>query len=123
MMNREADPRWKDFSREDLVREYLETRLAGLVDAIGVEWHWMPTDVSQDPAYWKAKDQDLHDMHYEIARRYHIDRYDCLWLENIVDSDNLYLTKRKMKPLIERSIRELEKREEEEKKKQQDQES
>lgn len=120
-MNRDD---WKKMSREDLVREYLETRLATLVDAIGVEWHWMPTDVSQDPAYWKAKDQDLHAMHYEIARRYHIDRYDCLWLENIVDSDNLYLTKRKLKPLIERSIRELEKREEEEKKKkQQDQES
>lgn len=112
-MRSEADPRWKDFSREDLVREYLETRLAGIVDVIGVKWHWMPTDVSQDPVYWKAKDQDLHDMHYEIARRYHIDRYDCLWLENIVDSDNLYLTERKLKPLIERSIRELEKREEE----------
>lgn len=112
-MRSEADPRWKDFSREDLVREYLEMRLAGIVEHIGVEWHWMPTDVSQDPAYWKAKDQDLHDMHYEIARRYHIDRYDCLWLENIVDSDNLYLTERKLKPLIERSIRELEKREEE----------
>lgn len=112
-MRSEADPRWKDFSREDLVREYLEMRLAGIVEHIGVEWHWMPTDVSQDPAYWKAKDQDLHDMHYEIARRYHIDRYDCLQLENIVDSDNFYLTERKLKPLIERSIRELEKREEE----------
>lgn len=104
---------WEKLSREDLVREYLETRLATIVDAIGVDWHWMPTDVSQDPAYWKSKDNELHDMHYEIARRYHIDRYDCLWLENIVDSDNLYLTKRKLKPLIERSIRELEKREEE----------
>lgn len=119
-MNRDD---WKKLSREDLVREYLETRLATLVDAIGVGWHWMPTDVSQDPAYWKAKDQDLHDMHYEIARRYHIDRYDCLWLENIVDSDNLYLTKRKLKPLIERSIRELEKLEEKKKKQQKDQES
>lgn len=114
-MRNEANPRWKDFSREDLVREYLETRLAGIVEYIGVKWHWMPTDVSQDPAYWKAKDQDLHDMHYEIARRYHIDRYDCLWLENIVDSDNFYLTERKLKPLIERSIKELEKREEEKK--------
>ena len=113
----EQDPRWKDFSREDLVREYLETRLASIVDVIGVEWRWMPTDVSQDPTYWKAKDKDLHDMPYEIVRRYHIDRYDCLWLENIVDSDNLYLTERKLKPLIERAIRELEKREEENQKK------
>lgn len=112
-MRSEADPRWEDFSREDLVREYLETRLAGIVEHIGVKWHWMPTDVSQDPAYWKAKDQALHNMHYEIARRYHIDRYDCLWLDNIVDSDNFYLTERKLKPLIEQAIRELEKREEE----------
>jgi len=104
---------WEKLSREDLVKEYLETRLATIVDAIGVDWHWMPIDVSQDLAYWKAKDKDLHAMHYEIARRYHIDRYDCLWLENIVDSTNLYLTERKLKPLIERSIRELEKREEE----------
>lgn len=114
-MGNEADPRWKEFSREDLVREYLETRLASIVDVIGVKWHWMPKDVPQDPAYWKAKDECLHAMHYEIARRYHIDRYDCLWLENIVDPDNLYLTERKLKPLIERSIKELEKREEEKK--------
>ena len=104
---------WEKLSREDLVREYLETRLASLVEHIGVRWHWMPTDVSQDPAYWKAKDQDLHNMHYEIARRYNIDRYDCLWLENIVDSTNLYLTERKLKPLIEDSIKRLEKLEEE----------
>lgn len=104
---------WEKLSREDLVREYLETRLASLVEHIGVRWHWMPIDVSQDPAYWKAKDQDLHSMHYEIARRYHIDRYDCLWLENIVDSTNLYLTDRKLKPLIEDSIKRLEKLEEE----------
>ena len=111
---------YKDYTREQLVEEYLETELATLVDVCGVDRRWMPRDVSRDPDYWKSKDKDLHDMHYEIARRYHIDRYDCLWLENIVDSDNLYLTKRKLKPLIERSIRELEKREEE---KQQDQES
>lgn len=96
--------KWKDFSREDLVREYLETRLATLVNFIGVDWHWMPTDVSQDPAYWKAKDQDLHEMHFEIARRYHISRDDCLWLENIVDDTNLYCTARSFKPLIERSL-------------------
>ena len=119
-MAEQLDQRWKDFSREDLVREYLETRLATLVNWIGVDWRWMPKDVPQDPAYWKAKDECLHAMHYEIARRYHIDRYDCLWLENVVDSDNLYLTERKLKPLIERSIRELEKREEEKKKRRAD---
>lgn len=106
---------WRELSREDLVREYLDTRLASIVEHIGVTWHWMPKDVPQDPAYWKMKDQDMHDMHCEIARRYHIDRYDCLWLENIVDSDNLYLTERKMKPLVDNAIRELERLEEEEK--------
>ena len=104
---------WRELSREDLVREYLETRLASIVEHIGVTWHWMPKDVPQDPAYWKMKDQDMHDMHYEIARRYHIDRHDCLWLENIVDSDNLYLTERKMKPLVDNAIGELERLEEE----------
>ena len=108
---------WKKMSREDLVKEYIETRLATLVNHIGVDWHWMPSDVSQDPIYWKAKDKSLHDMHYEIARRYHIDRYDCLWLENIVDSTNLYLTDRKLKPLIEDSIKRLEKLEEKNKRK------
>lgn len=108
---------WKKMSREDLVKEYIETRLATLVNHIGVDWRWMPSDVSQDPIYWKAKDESLHDMHYEIARRYHIDRYDCLWLENIVDSTNLYLTDRKLKPLIEDSIKRLEKLEEKNKRK------
>ena len=50
----------------------------------------------------------IHDMHIEIAKRYHIDWYDCLWLENIVDSDNLYITERKLKPLIRNSIQRLE---------------
>ena len=108
---------WKDFSREDLVKEYLETRLAALVNFIGVKWRWMPTDVSQDPAYWKSKDQDLHDMHYEIAQRYGISRDECLWLENIVDDTNLYLTERKLKPLIAKAIELLEKAEDKKKNK------
>ena len=104
---------WQKLSREDLVKEYLETRLAFLVNHIGVDWRWMPSDVSQDPIYWKMKDENLHDMHYEIARRYNIARDDCLWLENIVDSINLYLTDRKLKPLMEDAIERLEKLEEE----------
>ena len=104
---------WEKLSREDLVKEYLETRLASLVNHIGVDWCWMPSDVSQDPICWKMKDENLHDMHYEIARRYNITRDDCLWLENIVDSINLYLTDRKLKPLIEDAIKRLEKIEEE----------
>lgn len=105
--------RYSEYSREQLVEEYLETRLASLVNCIGVDWRWMPKDVSQDPVYWKAKDKSLHDMHYEIARRYHIDRYDCLWLENMVDSTNLYLTDRKLKPLVYDAIKFLEKKEKE----------
>ena len=71
----------------------------------------MPKDVSKDPAYWKSKDKDLHDMHYEIARRYHIDRYDCLWLENQLDSTNLYVFDYKFKAIVKSSIELLEKEE------------
>ena len=106
---------YSDYTREQLVEEYLETRLASFVDVCGVDRRWMPKDVSHDPAYWKSKDKDLHDMHYEIARRYHIDRNDCLWLENIVDSDNLYIMDYKFKPLVRKSIELLEKKEEEKK--------
>lgn len=60
---------WEKLSREDLVREYLETRLASLVNHIGVDWRWMPSDVSQDPIYWKMKDENLHDMRYEIVHK------------------------------------------------------
>lgn len=102
-----------NYTREQLVEEYLETRLASLINWCGVDRRWMPKDVSRDLAYWKAKDKDLHDMHYEIARRYHIDRYDCLWLENMVDSTNLYLTDRKLKPLVSDAIKFLEQKEKE----------
>ena len=105
--------KWKDFSREELVAEYIETRLATIVNFVGTDWRWMPTDVSQDPAYWKAKDQDLHNMHYEVAARYHIKRDDCLWLENIADDINLYLSDKKLKPLIKQAIELLEKKEKE----------
>ena len=55
---------YKDYTREQLVEEYLETRLASLINFCGVDRRWMPKDVSRDPAYWKTKDKDLHDMHY-----------------------------------------------------------
>ena len=103
--------KYKDFTREQLVEEYLETRLATFVDVCGVDRRWMPTDVSRDPAYWKSKDKDLHDMHYEIARRYHIKRDDCLWLENQIDSDNLYVFDYKFKAIVKSSIDLLEKKE------------
>lgn len=107
------DSRYKDYTREQLVEEYLETRLASFVEVCGVDRQWMPRDVPRDPAYWKSKDKSLHDMHYEIARRYHIGRDDCLWLENIVDRDNLYVAHYRMKPLVKDAIKQLEKQESE----------
>lgn len=104
---------YKDYTREQLVEEYLETRLATFVDVCGVDRRWMPTDVSKDTAYWKSKDKDLHDMHYEIARRYHIDRYDCLWLENLLDRTNLYVFDYKFKAIVKHAIESLEKLEHE----------
>ena len=102
---------YKDYTREQLVEEYLETQLASFVDVCGVDRRWMPKDVSRDLAYWKSKNKDLHDMHYEIARRYHIDRYDCLWLENQIDSTNLYVFDYKFKAIVKSSIELLEEEE------------
>jgi hypothetical protein len=106
---------YKDYTREQLVEEYLETRFATFVDVCGVDRRWMPKDVSKDPSYWKSKDKDLHDMHYEIARRYHIDRYDCLWLENLLDSTNFYVFKYQFKAIVKHAIETLEKLEHEKK--------
>ena len=107
------DNEYKDYTREQLVEEYLETRLASFVDVCGVDRRWMPKDISKDPAYWKSKDKDLHDMHYEIARRYNIDRYDCLWLENLMDSTNLYVFEYQFKAIVKHAIESLEKLEKE----------
>lgn len=104
---------YKDYTREQLVEEYLETRLASFVNWCEVDRRWMPKDVSKDPLYWKSKDKDLHDMHYEIARRYHIDRYDCLWLENLLDSTNLYVFEYQFKAIVKHAIETLEKLEKE----------
>lgn len=110
-MQTESSSKYKDYSREQLVEEYLETRLASLINWCGVDRRWMPKDVSRDPEYWKAKDKDLHDMHYEIARRYHIKRDDCLWLENEIDSTNLYVFDYKFKAIVKSAIELLEKKE------------
>ena len=113
LMQIESSSKYKDYSREQLVEEYLETSLASLVNFCGVDRRWMPKDVSRDPAYWKAKDKDLHDMHYEIARRYHIKRDDCLWLENQVDSTNLYVFDYKFKDIVKSTVDLLEQEEKE----------
>ena len=109
----ENHEKYSEYSREELVEEYMETELASLINFCDVDKRWMPRDVSKDIAYWKAKNKDLHDMHYEIARRYHIDRDDCLWLQNIVDGDNLYIMDYKFKALVEKAISLLEKQEKE----------
>ena len=46
-----------------------------------------------------------------ITRRYHIKRYNCLWLENQIDSTNLYLFDYKFKAIVKSSIELLEKEE------------
>ena len=106
------DERILAMSREELVEEYCSIKLANIVNFVGTDWYRMPVDVPQDPAYWKKIDGDLHDMHYRIAELYHISRDECLWLEEIIGSDNLYVTNRHFKPLVRHSIETLEKLEE-----------
>ena len=105
------DERILAMSREELVEEYCAVKLANSLNFIP-NWHLKPVDVPQDPAYWKKIDGDLHDMHYRIAELYHISRDECLWLENLIDSDNLYVTDRHYKPLVRNAIKWLEEAEE-----------
>jgi len=104
---------YKDYTREMLVEEYLETRLATLVEVLGTEHRWMPVDINKNVEYWKSKNKDLHDMHIEIARRYGIKREDCLWLEEIVDTDNFYVVNYKFKAIVRHALKLLEKAEKE----------
>ena len=46
-----------------------------------------------------------------ITRRYHIKRDNCLWLENQIDSTNLYVFDYKFKVIVKSSIELLEKEE------------
>jgi len=61
--------KYPNYTREMLVEEYLETRLASFVEVCGIDRRWMPKDVSKDPSYWKAKNKDLHDMHCQLRNR------------------------------------------------------
>lgn len=103
---------YKDWKREDLVKEYIETRYASVINCIGTDWHAMPKDAPKDPAYWKAKDKDMHTMHYAIAAKYGISRDDCLWLMNVATSDEMYIFDYKLKAVIKNCIDMLEKLEE-----------
>ena len=111
-MNEMLDERILAMTREQLVEEYCSIKLANIVNFVGTDWYRMPVDVPQDPAYWKKIDGDLHNMHYRIAELYHINRDECLWLENLIDSDNLYITDRHFKPLVRDAIKWLEEAEE-----------
>ncbi len=102
---------YKSLTREQLVEEYLSVKLANIVNHIGTDWFRMPTDVPKDPAYWKAIDGNLHEMHKRIAELYHLRWEDCLWMENMVDSDTLYVTDRKFKPIVKKTLELLEKKE------------
>ena len=46
-----------------------------------------------------------------ITRRYHIKRDNCLWLDNQIDSTNLYVFDYKFKVIVKSSIELLEKEE------------
>ena len=105
------DNNYDNYSREELVTEYIEAKVASIVEHIP-DWHAFPKDMPKDPAYWKARDQNFHDMHLEIARRYHIPREKYLWLENVADSTELYCHDYKLKVIIRDAIKELEKLEE-----------
>ena len=107
------DDRYSEYSREELVTEYIEAKVASIVVHIP-DWHAFPKDVPKDPAYWKARDQNFHEMHLEIARRYHIPREKCLWLENVADSTELYCHDYKLKSIIKDAIKSLEELEEKE---------
>lgn len=54
-MQTKSSSKYKDYSREQLVEEYLETSLASLVNFCGVDRRWMPKDVSRDPITGKPK--------------------------------------------------------------------
>ena len=49
------DDRYSEYSREELVTEYIEAKVASIVVHIP-DWHAFPKDVPKDSAYWKARD-------------------------------------------------------------------
>lgn len=102
----------ENYSREDLVAAYIEQFV---FDAFGHngglrESPLAPIDLPKSSEYWENRNADQHEMHQEIARRYHVKREDILWLGGIFDdwSGEMYIWRRRIKPLIKDVIRRLE---------------
>lgn len=108
---------YEEFSREELVAEYIETFLAGVYLSYEGDLLYkdaMPSDMPKTVEFWKSKDRDRHDMHLEIAHRYHLPYDKIRWLDCVGDNDDLYVFNNKLKPCIKKAIRYLEKLEREE---------
>ena len=102
---------YDNFTREELVAEYIESFLAGVYlyhDGSGLHEDSIPVDMPKDVAFWQSKDKNRRLMHKEIARRYHVKYEDILWLENVGLNDDMYLYKHNLKPCIRDAIRMLE---------------
>lgn len=108
---------YEEFTREELVAEYIETFLAGVYLSFEGKLLYknhMPSDMPKTVEFWKSKDRDRHDMHLEIAHRYHLPYEKVRWLDGVGGNDDLYLSHNKLKPCINKAIRYLEKLEREE---------
>lgn len=103
---------FEEYTREELVAAYVEQFVKDAFARDGVlhEGPLVPNDVPTSAEYWKARDNGKHEMHCEIARRYHLKRDDIMWLSGIFDdwSGEMYIWDRKVKPLIRDAIRRLE---------------
>lgn len=112
---------FEEFTREELVAEYIETVMADyLVCPLSGKFEshaerFMPKDAPKDLAYWKSKDKCRLAMHKEIARRYGLDHDRIPWLSNFTPYDIGYFHHGKLKVLIRDYIKQLEKQAEEEK--------
>lgn len=106
---------FKNFTREQLVTEYIEGWIAEC--SFTFDGKFSPskriTDMNPDPNYWKRKLTCYHDMHLEIARRYHLDYENIKWLNYIQWQwgTELYLAHGSYKAIIAKCIKELEKQE------------
>lgn len=102
---------YENFTREELVAEYVESFLAGVYlyhDGSMLHEDSVPLDMPKDPAYWLKRDKNRMAMHKEIARRYHVKYEDIRWLESVGDNSDLYLYEHRLKPCIRDAIRCLE---------------
>ena len=104
--------KFENYTREELVAAYIEQFVFEAFEHDGGlrDGPLVPTDLPKTPEYWKNRNTNQHEMHKEIARRYHVKREDILWLDGIFNdwSGEMYVWKRRVKPLIKDAIRRLE---------------